>query len=125
MKAKLFPGDDGTYAEVYMNPTQYEINDILKDSEFKVVRIGIDKKNNVYAWKGEVMHYGMTNALKIDFPYRFDFSPKNPKMLVTGEGMTGTGWTKKLQYKAVLQLKKSFPTIKSIESWDGKDSLKL
>ena len=125
MKAKLFPGDDGTYAEVFVNPDSNEINGILKDSEFKVVRLGIDRKNNLYAWKGEVMHMGMIKALKMDFPYRFDFSPKNPFVIVTGEGMNKRNWKKEIQYKAVNRLKDAFPKVKTLESLMGKDILKI
>jgi len=118
MKIKLFPTDEGTYAEIYKNPSQGEIDDILKDSDYKIVRIGIDDKDDLYAWKGEVIHHSMTKELKKTFPYRFSYNKKNPTIIITAEKM-GEGWSKSISFKAIKQIKRSFPKAKKIENLYG------
>lgn len=108
-------GIDFGIVEVFKNPSTGDIDDILKTTDLGIVRIGVDDKGNVYAWKGDAIHAAMTRALRMEFLYRFDWTIRRKNVIVTGEGMRGTGWQKTILNKAVQNLKRSFPDAKIIE----------
>ena len=120
----LYGGEKNEYVEVYINPSKYEIDDIIKDSKMKIVRIASDKKQNIYAWKGDVIHHMMEKALDT-FIFRLDYSPKSGDLIMS-EG-NPRDWDKQMGWKVVKHLKEAFPKVKKIVSiyGGGKAELKL
>ena len=58
-------------ANVYKNPTDSEMMSIIRHSEEKGVRIGIDEQDNIYAWNGDyLLHGAVSKALGLKFKYQ-------------------------------------------------------
>ena len=64
IKSTLFDaqGSENTkdYMEIYMNPTQEEINIVKNADPFKSVR-GIIDNGNIYIWTGDIIHDQLKN----------------------------------------------------------------
>ena len=45
------------YFEVFVNPTQKEINDTLENSDHGVIRGYIYSDNTIYIWPGDILHH--------------------------------------------------------------------
>lgn len=60
------PQRPGTDVEVFVNPTQAEVREVQRASEFKAIRFIVDSRNKkVYMWASELMlHLQMWNNLK-------------------------------------------------------------
>lgn len=54
------------YIEIYKNPTPSEVKDILKDSDYKSIRMVSDSKGNLYAFNGDALHKDILKDLPDD-----------------------------------------------------------
>ena len=52
----------GHYVEIFKNPSTKEVEQIIKNSSFKSIRISYDlKKNDMYVWDGDIAHLLILN----------------------------------------------------------------
>ena len=71
-----------------INPNKNEFEQTLKSSlssfeQFQCVRIGIDKKDNIYAFPGCIIHLEFASSLGVDFIYTFRYESNNNKEYLT------------------------------------------
>lgn len=68
---------DDNYYEIFKNPSQKEINDILNHSWYKSIRGVIDQNGNMYIWDGSFSHFEINNYIQNKIPldyFRFSYS---------------------------------------------------
>jgi hypothetical protein len=73
----------GAVVPFYKNPYSGEIEDILKESEFDGVRIGVDKVGNIYAWDDSVVHEDVEKLKNIKFVLKLQFTKNNPSLIIS------------------------------------------
>jgi len=127
LREKFFKSFDynGTYVEVYENPTQKELKDIVKANKGQsryegVIRFGW-YKNKLYAWDGNITHGDASLRLKIrDWDFGTWHDPRTNTII-------GTDWAEdqsdlddhKDVDKMITKIKKLIPTIKRLEFMNG------
>lgn len=114
-------GTQKDYVEVFKNPDMGEVDDVVRSANYDGAKIGVDKKENIYVWKDDIMHSIMQAALRHDNPkenlkfvMRFDYTKNNP-ILFLSQGMTKEDFDKYGSKNVIDRLRESFPEIKSIE----------
>lgn len=78
----------GKYTQIFVNPDQKEIKEILGEIKEKLIyhrshqnfiRFGVDEENNVYAWDGNILHHHAEDILRKEkklsgyFLFKFDY----------------------------------------------------
>jgi len=107
------------YVEVFRNPTKREIDSIYKDSYDNGVRIGIDKKSNIYVWIEDVLHDTMEKQLKTKFVIKLSYTNNRQDMFLSAED-DKKNFDKNITKILLKRLKLIFPSIKDIKESAGK-----
>jgi len=115
---KLNFGGQSSYVEVFKNPDQGEINDVIRTASYDGVKSGVDKDGDIYVWIDDVLHSIMEKALGMEFTIRFDYTKGNPILFLAG-GMTEKQWKEHADAKLIKRIKSIFPDINSIEMVSG------
>lgn len=99
----------GNPVDVFINPSQRHVRDILKKSNRYSVRVGVSK-GNIYIWDGDYLHTEVSKKLNITFKQEFTWT-KGDEQLQTSPCSRGN------VNKVKKQMKLLFPAITHI--WNG------
>lgn len=122
LKEKFYKGFDidGDYVEVYVNPNQSDVKNVLKTNKYKALRIGTNKRN-LYIWDADFTHDDMMNKMNIGFDHMLSWTNSKPNRIDVSGDSDGDLNDSKLKKK----LKSIFPKAKYIDAFDVKDRIQL
>lgn len=127
---KFLKGVDilGKYIEFFKEPTAKEINDIVRNSEYKSVRFGVTdkKKPIVFAWDGGILHKHAQYFGDLPFKFGFYYESKS-KTIISDKSLTDWGDWKDYKNKDALikRIKTMLPDVKKITFWPMKKPIEL
>ena len=119
------------YTEIFVNPTQSEVEELEGQSEYKDmkgVRLGVDNKGLLYAWRVDVLHHMVERSLKKTFVWKLDVRPLASLVTVKTDGGKKMkdvfGKNEAIKKKVIGSIKKAFPRLKKLVDhyWGGEDA---
>jgi len=106
---------DGDVVEVYKNPTGQELMLLFKNSYDSGVRVGIDKRGDLYAWMEDYLHSDVSRRFNLKFALRFEYT-KGRDTIFLSSGETKKNFIKSVNKRVLNRLKNTFPLVKKIET---------
>ena len=113
LTANKFKSANNDYIEVYKNPNNREIRDIMKfNNDYKTIRLGVDENNDIYAWNYKVLHDEMSKYLKTKFILTLMY--ENNTDFLTAESDNGDNIADNMNDIISTKLKQAIPQLKHI-----------